>query len=82
MSETVQPICSWTGVNPEADELIACDRRATAFVLAESGHRVYSCDEHLASAKSRAGSGVLESAITHLHHRDHEEAPEVHVTLA
>jgi hypothetical protein len=82
MSELVRPLCSWTGVNPEGDEIVACDRRATSVVLHPSGRRLYSCDEHIASAKARAGSGQVETGQIRLRHRLHEEAPEVHVALA
>jgi len=82
MSELVRPLCSWTGVNPDGDEIVACDRRATSAIVAQSGHRIYTCDEHLANAKARAGSGVQENAIVYLRHRLHEDAPEVHVALA
>ena len=81
MSEHVRPLCSWTGVNPDGDEIVACDRRATAFVVAPDGHRWYSCDEHLGSTKARAGTGLLESGVTHLRYRSHGEAPEVHVAV-
>jgi len=81
MSDVVRPLCSWTGVNPDGDEIVACDRRATTFVLAPNGHRVYSCDEHLAGAKARAGSGVLESGVPQHRHRPRVELPEVHVAL-
>ena len=81
MTEVVRPLCSWTGVNPDGDEIVACDRRATSMVRAHDGHRIYTCDEHLASAKARAGSGEIESGIIHPRHRPHEAAPEVHVAL-
>jgi hypothetical protein len=82
MSELVRPLCSWTGVNPDGDEIVACDRRATAAVTTSTGHRIYTCDEHMSSAKARAGSGEVESGIVHLRHRSHEQAPEVHVAMS
>ncbi|MCI4361039.1 MAG: hypothetical protein L3J91_04990, partial [Thermoplasmata archaeon] len=81
MSELVRPLCSWTGVNPDGDEIVSCDRRATGAVRAANGHRIYTCDEHLASAKARDGSGEVESGLAHLRHRAHESAPEVHVAF-
>ena len=82
MSELVRPLCSWTGVNPDGDEIVACDRRATAVVYGPKGHRSYSCDEHLATVKAHAGTGRVETGVVHLRYRSHEEAPEVHVALA
>ncbi|MCI4340561.1 MAG: hypothetical protein L3J73_04775, partial [Thermoplasmata archaeon] len=61
MNELVRPLCSWTGVNPDGDEIVACERRATAVVYGTKGQRTYSCDEHMASVKARAGSGRVET---------------------
>jgi hypothetical protein len=82
MSESVRPLCAWTGVNPDGDVVLACDRAATTFVVGLDGHRIYSCDEHLGSAKAKAQSGAQERGSFRHRPYDPSEAPQVHVAFA
>ena len=82
MTKTIRPTCSWTGVDPTGTRAVGCDRPAAAVVLDRKGHRVYACEEHLASAKARAERGDLQTGLRHLPHAGTDSRPpDVHVTL-
>ncbi len=57
MARKSWPVCSWTGVSEDGEEVLACDRPAKAVFRDPVGHRIYACVEHLAYAKARAGEG-------------------------
>lgn len=59
MTRRANPLCSWTGVNAESGDAIVCGLPATAFVIEADGRLVYTCPEHVASAKARAHSGKI-----------------------
>ena len=52
MSPKSTPMCSWTGLAPDGETIVACDKPATEFIENESGRRRYTCAEHAADAKS------------------------------
>lgn len=60
------PVCSWSGVAPDGEAIVGCDRPAKAVVIDASGHRVYACGDHLARAKARARAGGGLRAIDRL----------------
>ena len=65
MSEVIRPLCGWTGIGENEEQVLTCERRATAMILDRHGHRVFTCPEHVASAKARAESGDLVVGLTH-----------------
>ncbi len=78
----VRPTCSWIGLAPDGEREVSCDRPASAVVLDRSGHRVYACPDHLASAKARAERGHLEMGLRRRPHGGTDERPPaVHVRL-
>lgn len=82
MTEVVRPTCSWSGLDPDGEHVVGCDRTAAAVVLDRDGHRFYACEQHLASAKARAESGVLTAGLRHLPHAGTSDRPRgVHVRV-
>ncbi len=52
------PTCSWVGVTGDDDEEeIPCGKPAVYYLEESSGHRVYTCLEHLSHAKAVAPMG-------------------------
>jgi hypothetical protein len=52
------PLCSWVGLDTDTGlRENACGRPASYFIEESSGHRVYSCLEHLSHAKALAPFG-------------------------
>ncbi len=53
------PVCSWMGLAPDSEREEPCGKPASYYVEAPSGHRAFSCLEHLAQTRARAQIGSL-----------------------
>lgn len=64
MTRYNSPKCAWFGVAPDGSGTqVGCDRPASYYVQPAEGRRRYSCEEHLAQAKARAGRGAIVHVI-------------------
>ncbi|HZY93078.1 MAG TPA: hypothetical protein VFG07_09960 [Thermoplasmata archaeon] len=54
-----RPVCSWMGLSPDGEREEPCGKPASYYVEMPSGHRVFSCLEHLTHAKANAETGAL-----------------------
>lgn len=57
MEHHMIPQCSWMGASGDGETDVLCGKCASGYVETRTGHRIYTCEEHIASAKSRAESG-------------------------
>lgn len=80
MARRTTPMCSWTGLSPDGEAIVACDRPATEFIEDEGGRRRYTCAEHAASARAKlAGRFVHSDGRTKFIGRPPSGAPSVEV---
>jgi hypothetical protein len=58
MTPWTAPQCSWVGMKPDdGGQEVPCGKPATYFIEEPTGHRVYTCLEHLSHAKTLAPTG-------------------------
>lgn len=50
-------VCSWTGMEPDGEHSMGCDRPVCGYAANAAGERWYSCDEHITEAKRRSDGG-------------------------
>jgi hypothetical protein len=67
-------VCSWTGLEPDGERVIGCDRPVRGYAANAAGDRWYACDEHITEAKRRAESGeFVHLTPSTLHEGEHRE---------
>ncbi|HTT35707.1 MAG TPA: hypothetical protein VMH78_07565 [Thermoplasmata archaeon] len=53
------PTCSWVGISPDGDREEPCGKPGAYYIESPTGHRTYSCLEHLGHVRAEAGPGSL-----------------------
>lgn len=53
----IAPTCAWVGVTGDGEHEVPCGRAADFVIVEPSGHRWYSCEEHLSELEGRSHEG-------------------------
>lgn len=68
MTTILHVACCWSGLEPDGEHEITCDRFVLGFAQRADGQRFYACEEHVAEAKARASSGEFHHLLPPPYH--------------